>query len=54
MSIVRTATLMPQLTSPDKTYGLAEASIYMYVDTYSPFISHQTTLGIIASHRITC
>jgi hypothetical protein len=31
MSIVRTATLLPQLTSPDKTYGLAEASIYMYV-----------------------
>ncbi|CEL06054.1 hypothetical protein ASPCAL07165 [Aspergillus calidoustus] len=33
MSIVRAATLMPQLTSPDKTYGLAEASIYMYVKT---------------------
>jgi hypothetical protein len=33
MSIVRAAMLMPQLTSPDKTYGLAEASIYMYVKT---------------------
>ncbi|KAL3496538.1 hypothetical protein BJX62DRAFT_232207 [Aspergillus germanicus] len=39
MSIVRTATLLPQLTSPDKTYGLAEASIYMYVDTYPSHMS---------------
>ncbi|KAJ0422220.1 hypothetical protein BJY00DRAFT_311282 [Aspergillus carlsbadensis] len=32
MSIVRAATLMPQLTSPDKTYGLAEASIYILIE----------------------